>query len=188
MRIGDLLVESRPMTLFHGDDFGTTFLDPKWMLHSGSRNQEGVGIYFSPDVEVALQYGEKVSYIELSSEQRAKIVDSRAHLLDVLDSETCVGIFKALMDHSENFWYIFSDYGIEVAEPTDVDDWTFASLYEAMLYEEVRNFQITLCEYAGVESFVRAWNETTNIIGTHEKTSNFYAIIDTTIEAKPFNW
>lgn len=35
--------ESNNISVYHGDDFNTTKLDPKWMLHKDSNNQEGVG-------------------------------------------------------------------------------------------------------------------------------------------------
>lgn len=31
----------KPITVYHGDNFGTTKLEPKWMLHKESNNQEG---------------------------------------------------------------------------------------------------------------------------------------------------
>lgn len=31
------------ITVYHGDNFGTAKIDPKWMLHADSNNQEGAG-------------------------------------------------------------------------------------------------------------------------------------------------
>jgi hypothetical protein len=100
-------------TLYHGDNFGTTSLDPKWMLHNDSNNQVGVGIYFSPDINVAKTYGPKISSI---SRQGLKIVESRQLAIDHIDLNQAAKFTKALNDANEDFWYVYSDYGIEVAE------------------------------------------------------------------------
>ena len=42
---------------FHGTDYPTQELEPKWMAHADANQQEGVGIYFATNRAVAESYG-----------------------------------------------------------------------------------------------------------------------------------
>ena len=66
---------AKPKILYHGDNFGTKNLSIELMMHEQSNNKEGVGIYFSPDIDVAHTYGNKISSIKTRG---LKIVNSRS--------------------------------------------------------------------------------------------------------------
>jgi hypothetical protein len=173
-------------TLYHGDNFGTTSLDPKWMLHNDSNNQVGVGIYFSPDINVAKTYEPKISSI---SRQGLKIVESRQLAIDHIDLNQAAKFTKALNDANEDFWYVYSDYGIEVAEPEDVEDYHHVQLQEMMLREEIRNWQLEMAERSdNINVYVNAWNQLFDIDGLYETDSQFYSIINTNVQVTPVNF
>jgi hypothetical protein len=168
--------------VYHGDNIGTTDLQAKWMMHDTSNNQEGVGIYFTPDIKVATNYGPKVSAIDLRGLQ---IVDSRSSVDSVIDQNNAIALIAYLSNNNEDFWYIFSDYGMEVAEPEDVEEYHFRELYSKMAPQMVRDWQIELTQASDVITFVTGWNETIPIDGLLESESMFYAIINTDIVATP---
>lgn len=172
--------------LYHGDNVGTTFLDPKWMFRTDSNNQEGIGIYFSPDINVAETYGSKISSI---SKQGLRIVESRQLAVDYIDIAQAAKFTKALNDSSEDFWYVYSDYGIEVAEPEDVQDHHHIELQQKMLNEEIRNWQIEMAQLSeDINVYVSAWNKFFNIDGLYETESQFYSIINTHVQVTPVNF
>lgn len=172
--------------LYHGDHFGTTEITAKWMMYDKSNNQEGIGIYFSPDIEVAKTYGPKISAIDASE---LTIVPSRKIAADVVDFNEAVDLVAKLNQMSEDFWYIYSDYGIEVANPEDVETYHHADLCRHMLNEEVRNWQIELAQAAdSIEIFVQAWAMTMSIDGLFDEVQKFYSIIQTDIPVTPINF
>lgn len=172
-------------TLYHGDNVGTTVLQSKWMLHGESNNQEGVGIYFSPDIKAAESYGSKISSIDISG---LKIKKSRDLVVDNISRNNGAKLIQHLSNNSEDFWYVYSDYGIEVAEPTDVRPHHAAQLFDKMKMSEIRNWQIELVQASDVNLFVTGWNKYIKIDGIYETDSKFYAIINTNIVATPVNF
>lgn len=179
------LIESAN-TLYHGDHFGTTQLDPNWMFHSDSNNQEGIGIYFSPDINVAKTYGPKISSI---SRQGLKIVESRSIAVDYINLAQAARFTEILNNANEDFWYVYSDYGIEVAEPEDVEDHHHMQLQEMMLREEIRNWQIEMAQLSdNIDVYVKAWNQIFDIDGLYENESQFYSIINTEVKVTPVNF
>lgn len=173
-------------TLYHGDDFGTTSINPKWMYHDSSNNQEGIGIYFSPDINVARSYGKKISSISKSG---LKIFDARRPAVDAVSLNQAARLTEELNRTNEDFWYIYSDYGIEVAEPEDVENHHHFQLQEMMMNEQIRNWQIEMAQNAvNIEIFVRAWNKHIKIDGLFENESQFYSIINTSVKVTPVNF
>lgn len=177
------LVENKSI-VYHGDNEGTTVLQAKWMMHDTSNNQEGVGIYFTPDINVATNYGAKVSSIDLTG---LKIVNSRMATESVVSDEQGTALTRYLSENNEDFWYIYSDYGIEVAEPEDVEEYHHEMLYDKMKTSEIRYWQMELAQAADVITLVTGWNKFINIDALLDRPSMFYAVINTDIVATPVN-
>ena len=183
------LNEIRTLTLFHGDDYGTTVLSPQWMHHEDSNNQEGVGIYFSPDINTAHRYGSHVIKIELTPEQVSKIADSRQHAEKFISDEQGVALMQLLYQGAdEEMWYLMTDYGMMISEPEDVEEFHVEQLWYQMKSVPVRNFQLELTHAVGPTVFVAAWNRAIPLIGTYDPELQFYAIIDTSIKPTPVNF
>jgi hypothetical protein len=178
--------ESSSTIVYHGDDFNTTKLEPKWMLHKDSNNQEGVGIYFSIRPETAKSYGKNIVAAEINHKN---FIDSRSEL-GKINSKKIVNLMKYLHSlDNEPLWYLLTDYGFEVYKPEDVEDWHFLELYKKMKTEHIRNFQIELAQKFNTEDFVKAWNKFVKIDGTFQKQPNgdvWYAIINTDIKISKY--
>jgi hypothetical protein len=177
------LIENKSI-VYHGDSIGTTALQAKWMMHDTSNNQEGVGIYFTPDINVATNYGPKVSAIDLSG---LTIENSRSPVENIIDDENAIALITYLSQNNDDFWYIYSDYGIEVAEPEDVEEYHSEELYQHMRTQMARDWQLELTQASDVITFVTAWNKFIPIDGIFERETMFYAIINTDIVATPVN-
>ena len=182
MKIYQLLESSN--LLYHGDNVGTTRLRPEWMMHGKSINQEGVGIYFSPDIAVAESYGSKISSIP---REGLRIVDSRAPVGKVIPANNAIKLFTYLNEVNEDFWYMISDY-TEVSGPDEITNAHLRKLFMLTSVGEIRNWQIELAQASSTVDLVTGWNKYINIDGVYEKKSNFYAIINTSIVATPVNF
>jgi hypothetical protein len=180
------LDEIAGITLFHGDDFGTTKLDPKLMFHGGN-NQEGVGIYFASDITVTKTYGSKITKLELTVDQLQRIVPARDHAEDHISSDAGFNLLNYINQNDDNFWYMISDY-VEVTGPEDVEEFHLRQTFEMMSREEIRNFQIEVCQATNVPLFVKAWNASTGIYGLFEKESQIYSIINPKLAVTPVNF
>lgn len=174
-----------PFTIYHGDDFGTTRLEPKWMLHNQSNNLEGVGIYFSPDIEVAKNYGDKICSIRTLG---LKIVESRQPVGDVIHDDEAIEFYMKLSTNDESFWYMISDYTY-ISGPEDVDESACDETWQIMKAEQIRNWQIEMAQACDtIENFVHIWNDTLPIDGLYETANQFYCIIETDVKVKPLNF
>ena len=182
------LIESKNV-LYHGDNFGTTDLQAKWMLHGDSNNQEGVGIYFTPSFDVAQSYGEKVTAIDITG---LNIKDSRGIVEDIVPDRDAIMLLKYLHEHDHkndnSLWYMMTDYNIMVFEPSEVEDHHLVELHQKMKGTEIRNWQIELTQASDVVTFVTGWNKYIGIDGLYERESKFYAIINTSITSTPVNF
>lgn len=186
MRLLNLL-ESDDLILYHGDDYGTIDLDPKWMIHDESNNQEGVGIYFTPIIDDARGYGPKISSLRITPYLQDRIVDSRSLTSDHIDPEMGLQLLSYIHQRDEDFWYAVSDYA-GVAEPEEVEEYHLEEMFRMMSSQEIRNFQSELATHSSGEVFVEAWNAIVPIIGLWEKQTQYYAIINTKLKATPVNW
>ncbi len=98
------------ITLYHGDNYGTYFINAK--RSNWGNMQEGPGIYFTPDINVARQYGTKIISIEADPKT---FLNSRKTVKQekTLDNN----LYKMLKDlwkfDNESMFYLISDY-IEV--------------------------------------------------------------------------
>ena len=181
--------EFTSLTLYHGDAFGTVGnLQPTYMLHSGSNNQEGVGIYFSPDIAVAESYGSKISMILLSESQRNRVKLSRSPTYKSISVPAAVNMLVEINQNDPDFWYKLTDYSIEVSSQEEVESHHLLRLFHRMKSVELRNFQSEICMATSVDVFVTAWNNHTNIIGLYEPVTRHHSIISTGIVAKPVNF
>lgn len=178
----DFISEGKLELIYHGDNYATKKLIPKLMLQDSSNAQEGVGIYFSNLIKTAENYGKDIISIEVDTK---KLVPSRGYTEDYITKTKIIKLLKEIkkgMDRNdpEEFYYFITDY-VEVYEPEDVDDSHLAELARMLGNDQVRNFQITLAELAGVEDFVDVWNKIIKIDGTYDKVSSeetWYAIIN----------
>jgi hypothetical protein len=177
------------LTLYHGDSFGTVGnLQPTYMLHGTSNNQEGVGIYFSPDIAVAQSYGSKVSMIQLTESQRKRVKLSRSPTYKSISVAAAVNMLAEINQNDTDFWYKLTDYSIEVSSQEEVESYHLQRLFNMMKVVEIRNFQSEICMATTVDVFVTAWNNHTNIIGLYEPVTRHHSIISMSIPAHPVNF
>lgn len=181
----EILMESRKETIFHGDNYGTTKIDPKRMLTSNSNNQEGVGIYFG-SLEVAKSYGKDIVKAEVD---KSKFYSSRKLVEDERE------LFRKLPDmlsklnkiDPESMFYFISDW-IEVTEPKEVEEFHFKQMAVFLGTGQIRNLQISLAKTFGVVDFVKIWNKLLpNNLGTYDKQTEFYAIINPKVKLEKYS-
>ena len=170
--------------LYHGDDYGTTALNPQWMMHGTSNNQEGVGIYFSPDIEVAKSYGSKISSISATG---LRIANSRSPLRKAIPKKSAIQLMIYLNEVNDEFWYKVSDY-VEVTGPEDINEYHFRQLYDMMQQQEIRDWQIEMAQASSTIDLVEGWNKFIPLDGLYESDSQFYAIINTKIPVTKVNF
>lgn len=179
--ISILMEQMSTETIYHGDNYNTTSIEPKLM--SNGNNQEGIGIYFATLLSTAKDYGSNVVSINIDTR---KFIDARSVISRYVKLNEIVEILNGLWKvDPEAFFYMVSDY-IEVSEIDDVGDWHVRELAVKMGVEKVRDFQITLVEAFNVEAFVKLWNEVLpNIHGAYSANSDtdtWYSVINTGFE------
>lgn len=179
------LIESSSNTavvIFHGDNFETTKIEPKWMFHSSSNNQEGIGIYFGTLLETAQAYGKNIVKAVINHKN---FIDSRVDVRKIPKAKVIKMLEELNKIDNEELYYLMTDYGIDIREPEDVTKQDIIKLYNYLANEQVRNFQVLMCEKFGVENFVRLWNDIIKIDGTYQKQAKdntWYAVINTNIK------
>ena len=179
MKIIAGIIASRKVEIFHGDNFGTKKLQPKFM--NNGNNQEGIGIYFGTH-EVASTYGKDIVKVTIDKDD---FIPSRDSIVDHVDLDMMANIMAELHKiDNEPLYYYITDFGIELDEPEDVEFYHIQQLADELQDEEVRNFQIDMAERFTVESFVDIWNKVTDIHGTYSDDTGFYAIINTNYKLK----
>lgn len=182
-------IDFTSLTLYHGDAFGTVGnLQPTYMLHGSSNNQEGVGIYFSPDITVAESYGSKISMIQLTESQRKRVKLSRSPTYKSISVAAAVNMLAEINQNDPDFWYKLTDYSIDVSSQDEVESYHLQRLFNMMKVVEIRNFQSEICMATSVTVFVNAWNNHINIIGLYEPVTRHHSMISTGIVAQPVNF
>ena len=174
--------EASLTTVYHGDNFGTTKIDPKWMLHADSNNQEGVGIYFGTLIETAQAYGKHIVKAEINHK---KFIDSRANVSKLNKASTVKLLQELHKIDNEPLWYLLTDYNFQISEPSKVKAFHLEKLFDKIKSQQIRHFQIDMCENFGTENFVKIWNEIIKIDGTFQEQSEgnvWYAIINDQIK------
>lgn len=174
---------NRIIDVYHGDNYGTTRLEPRLM--NNGNNQEGIGIYFSDRYETAEFYGRHIvkTTIDLRrfapAREPVSVLRERRGITNILHDMNRVD--------PESMFYLITDFGIFVQEPEDVEPEHIDELYEFMQNEQIRNFQITMAETFNVVDFVRSWNRHLRIDGVYEKNNHnelWVAIINTDIRVE----
>jgi len=169
------------LKVYHGGNKKFSQVDPKFMLTEDSNAQEGIGIYFSNDKEVADAYGKFIMSTEIDLRN---FVDSNDLMRDHVVNDQ---IFKILKDmwkvDAESLFYLISDY-IYITEPDEIEDFHLEELASFMADEQIRNFQYTIADKFGVENLVKSWNKNiSKIHGTYGDQDGdgklFIAIINT---------
>jgi len=183
MRYQHLL--ENPQLLYHGDDFGTKHLDIRWMIHDTSNNLEGVGIYFSPDINVAKSYGSKIISIDPS---KLTLVNSREATDKLITTNKAVKFLDYINKTNDDFWYLLTDYNIEVQSQEEVNPSHLVRLYNIMKFEEIRNWQIEIAMAVDINSFVTGWNKIIRIDGMFNPQNNIYTINNPAIQVTPLNF
>ena len=142
--------------------------------------QEGIGIYFSDNLETAQYYGDHIVAADIHPD---RIIVSRGDIGDYLETEQMVGMFKNLWKiDPEQMYYLISNY-VEIWEPADITERHLKMLAKEMKTEQVRNFQITLGQTFEIKNFVESWNlNIKNIDGTINSDLGFFCIINPKIE------
>ena len=182
MTFKNLILEGRKVTIFHGDNFRTKKLEPKLM--NNGNNQEGIGIYFSNNIETAKTYGKDLISVEVDEK---KLIPSRGYIGEEIGTDKIAELLKAMNEvDNEEMYYYMTDW-IEIYEPEDIEDYHFEMMAENIQDDQVRNFQIDLAQKFGVEDFVEAWNKITKIDGIWEEQYSgeiWYAIINPKIKVQ----
>lgn len=164
-------IQSQSITVYHGDNYGTTTMNPKLMNYGN--NQEGIGIYFGT-LDTAHGYGDKIVSTVIDT---ANFLNSRTVTADKLLMDKLTTLIQELNKHNSDFWYLFTDFGMDVEQDT-VEKHHCNELALALGDDELRNMQITLAERSNVELFVQLWNKIfPNVHGLYN--DEFYAIINT---------
>ena len=174
--------EANTITLYHGDNFGTKRIEPRLMMNGNV--QEGIGIYFSPDLSVAQGYGSDIVYAEVNPKL---FVNSRGSVGRNLKLSYNLLKFLFKID-PEALWYMITDWGIVIENPEDVKLSHIRELNQLIKEDEVRNFLITLAQSFDVEDVAKAWMHVyPKKLGTYNKDINFYAIINTKVFLRKYN-
>ena len=159
-------------TVYHGDNHNTSSMDPKLMNYGN--NQEGIGIYFGT-LDTALGYGDNIVSTVIDT---SKFLNSRNITEDSLSIVKLTTLIQELNKRDSDFWYLFTDFGMEVQGSDEVEQHHCVELAYALGNDELRNMQITLAERSNVELFVALWNKIfPNVHGLYNE--EFYAIINT---------
>jgi DNA-directed RNA polymerase subunit RPC12/RpoP len=165
-------------TVYHGGDVEVQALDPVWMAHDGANQQEGVGIYFTTNIETAKRYGPKVieTYIDLED-----FVPSRDLVEEYFTQDQIAElIYEIGRKSSKEDMYYFITNWFEFPVNTRIDMNTAYVLAGNYMDTEIRYLQNELVEI-DKEAFIEAWNETLGVKGTYHHVTDdevWVAIID----------
>ncbi len=161
--------------IYHGDNHKTKKMDVSLM--DKGNNQEGIGIYFSDNIDTAFDYGSNVVSAEINT---SKFLHSRAKVSKIGQAKVKKLLHVLWKSNKEEMFYYISDY-IEVSEEDDVKDIHIDEMAGYLMDGEIRNFQIDLAEKFGVENMVREWNKIIKIDGLYNKNNDnevWYAVIN----------
>ena len=165
---------SNKITIYHSSNVYIPNIDPKYMLHGNA--QEGVGIYFSEDLQETKGYGDKTVKIEINKRNFKYSRDDTFKHCSMLSISQLLNELKNY--DNDSMIILASDYGIDSN-----------SLRQSHLIEiskqigdtEIRNFQIELAQRFSVEQLVSAWNKVfPKIHGLYENSHwSIYSVINT---------
>ncbi len=179
----EFLKESNKINVYKGSNIPIK-INSLQMRNKNSDEQNGVGVFFSTDINDAYLGGSDIYTISVD---KHKYVNSKERL-STLGKDIVVNLLKYLhnIDH-EHLYYLIADYGYEISDPEDMTDIDIENLFEMMKNEEIGTFQVDMSNMFGVDIFTEAWNKTTKLDGTFNKMLDghvWYAIINTDINVK----
>lgn len=181
-----LSTASSLVEVFHGDDFGTKAIEVERMFSNKRAygNQEGFGVYFTDRKSTAETYGKDLVSAYINPR---KFIDSQK-TVKALGTTTLLKILSDLYDSdNESAFYLITDYAVDIMEPNQMRKGHLRMILKYMMGEQIRHFQIDMCQRFDIHSFYKAWNTHTKYQGTKRKQMNgetFYAISDTDIDLK----
>jgi len=172
-----IVASNTNLTIYHGDNYGTSKLEPKLM--NNGNNELGVGIYFG-NRDTADHYGKNVVSTKINPKD---FVHSRDDASKHIKKDKIVKVLRELHKlDDEPLYYAITDYGVELGEPDEVEDYHLEMLADYLLNEEVRNLQTDLASKFNVTDFVKLWNKHIKIDGTYVDRGGdigmWYAIIN----------
>jgi len=145
------------LILYHGDNHKTNSINP--LLMNNGFNQEGIGIYFSPDIKLAESYGKDIIKIEVNKKD---FLPSRGIIGDYVSKTNLINFLK-----EGGFKDLSTDYGLEYLD--------YNKFYDLIKEEQIRNFQITIVEEIGVNKFLNLWKKHIKKQGLYDK--NIYSVL-----------
>lgn len=148
---------NKTLTLYHGDNHNTTELSPSLMANGYC--QLGVGIYFSPKLDVAKYYGKHIVTTIIESKY---LVEATEIICDTITKRSDIHMVKMLRYLYNNnptaMYDLLANFGAEIREPQKITLSNLAWLSSQMKEGQIRNLTIELAEQFGTELFVEAWN------------------------------
>jgi len=178
--------ESKNPAVYHGGDVDVHALDPVWMAHDEANQQEGVGIYFTTNIETAERYGPKIikAHIDLDD-----FVPSREVVEGYFTQDQIAElIYEIGRKSSKEDMYYFITNWFEFPENTRIDIDTAYALAGYYMDSEIRGFQNELVEI-DKDAFIEAWNEVLGVKGTYYQVTDdevWVAIIDPNVTVTYF--
>lgn len=175
MKTFEQFINEAKITVYHGGNVEIINIDNNYhfMYHKEANVQEGVGIYFTPDVDVAKQYGKIISTIKIDS---TKFLPSRETVSVLLSKTQVINLLKEIAKNYDELWMMATDYGFEVNSNKELVK-HYDAFAKMIMNNEIRNFQIELVQNTNIEVFAKAWQKVIPFNGTYNKELQFYAII-----------
>jgi hypothetical protein len=154
--------------VYHGDNYGLETINGNYKrIADPSGNMAlGLGIYFTEDIKLARRYGNKIVSTIID---KNKLLPALSMANDVMDRDNVIELLKYYNKESEDFWYYYSDFGINVSEPEDLEDYHAEILVDYIIDNEVRNFMIELWQRVGdTKIFVDGWLKNIDYYGVYD--------------------
>ena len=170
---------------YHGDDFGTSKVTIKNMWLDGN-SQEGIGIYFGP-ASVAEGYGK---YISKALVDPSRYIESRENTLDAIGVDNLAKILEECWKaDAEQMYYLATDYGIDIPEPEDIEDYHMEMVAGLLGNNEIRHIQVEIVQAFNIEILVKAWMKVLpDVHGLKESDNEFFIVINTGVGVTPVNF
>lgn len=166
-------------TIFHGDEQeveDTNLLNKDRMWHNFGNFEEGPGVYFAEDREDAKVYGPNIYKTKINM---SLFYESRVETSKYRDD--MIKVLSFLKERDNNLFGAFMDFGFEVQSNEELTESDIIYIYNENKHMELRNFQMFLIEYVGIESFIEAF-DITGKIGNFNKNRGVFNIFNTEVE------
>ena len=177
-----------PLRVYHGGDFPTRSLDPKWMAHAEANQQEGVGIYFSTNLDTAKRYGSDIIFADIDLDRFVPSRDDVSkHISTQQLAEILLHMDRALS--GDEMYYFVTDW-LEYPSNTPLSYRAAYKIAKAYSDSEVRHLQNQWAYAIDEVAFVNAWNSVLDFDGTMNEVvpgEIFFAVINPEITVFEFN-